>query len=69
MLEMKFDDVAVYSVPATIQDLDANEIEAVEGGVAPLVILAVAAVVVVGVVVGAAFIAGVIDGASGQAHQ
>ncbi|HEX8480818.1 MAG TPA: class IIb bacteriocin, lactobin A/cerein 7B family [Allosphingosinicella sp.] len=49
-----------------IQEMSMNEIDEVNGGVWPvLVILGVAAVVVIGV----ALIAGVIDGASGAESQ
>jgi len=65
MIEMKFDDMTGYSAPAAIEDMNASEVEQVDGGIAPLVILAVAVVVIVG----AAFVAGVIDGASGQKRQ
>ena len=65
MIDVKFDDMTGYAAPAAIEELNANEVELVDGGIAPLVILAVAAVVIVG----AAFVAGVIDGASGQQRQ
>jgi hypothetical protein len=48
-----------------IQELSLSEIDEVNGAIGPLVILAVAAVVVVG----AAFVAGVVDGASGAKKQ
>ncbi len=48
-----------------IQELSFDEVEQVDGAIAPLVIIAVLVVVVLG----AAFIGGAIDGASGQPHQ
>ena len=55
---------------ASIQELSFDEMDEVNGGIWPaLAIVAVGGVAIVGVVLGAQFIAGVIDGASGHASQ
>lgn len=56
---------AEFAPTGGIQELSFDEVEQVDGAVAPLVIIAVLVVVVLG----AAFIAGAVDGASGQPHQ
>lgn len=62
---MSYMDHTAFADVGGIQELSFDEVEQVDGAIAPLVIIAVAAVVILG----AAFIAGVIDGGSGQPHQ
>jgi lactobin A/cerein 7B family class IIb bacteriocin len=54
-----------FEMPSNIQEISFDEIDEVNGGLGPLAIVAIAAVVVVG----AAFVAGVVDGASGNEKQ